>query len=87
MVADLRVQTNKPLSHALCAVTLSSDSCCISLFFSISGFSFDRDHQLYFDDTCVVPERLEGETRKTNKIENKQNARFCLANHLTAHGA
>lgn len=24
------------------------------------GFSFEKDTRLYFDDTCVVPERLEG---------------------------
>lgn len=28
----------------------------------LAGFSFDRDQHLYFDDTCVVPERLEGKT-------------------------
>lgn len=35
--------------------------------FSIPGFSFDREPQLYFDDTCVVPERLEGKTENTIK--------------------
>lgn len=24
------------------------------------GFSYEKDAQLYFDDTCVVPERMEG---------------------------
>lgn len=24
------------------------------------GFSYEKDTRLYFDDTCVVPERLEG---------------------------
>ncbi|KAF0026923.1 hypothetical protein F2P81_021660 [Scophthalmus maximus] len=28
------------------------------------SFSFDRDPQLYFDDTCVVPERLEGKVKQ-----------------------
>ncbi|XP_041857900.1 ETS translocation variant 5a isoform X1 [Melanotaenia boesemani] len=28
------------------------------------SFSFDRDPQLYFDDTCVVPERLEGKIKQ-----------------------
>ncbi|CAL1583153.1 unnamed protein product [Knipowitschia caucasica] len=28
------------------------------------NFSFDRDSQLYFDDTCVVPERLEGKIKQ-----------------------
>lgn len=30
------------------------------LFFSFPGFSYERDPQQFFDDTCVVPERLEG---------------------------
>lgn len=25
-----------------------------------TGFSYEKDTRLYFDDTCVVPERLEG---------------------------
>lgn len=25
-----------------------------------AGFSYEKDTRLYFDDTCVVPERLEG---------------------------
>ena len=45
---------------------------CISFFLSIAGFSFDRDHQLYFDDTCVVPERLEGKTEKSKKKRKSQ---------------
>ncbi|KAI9518805.1 ETS translocation variant 5 [Dissostichus eleginoides] len=28
------------------------------------SFSFDRETQLYFDDTCVVPERLEGKVKQ-----------------------
>ncbi|KAM9710332.1 LOW QUALITY PROTEIN: ETS translocation variant 5a [Menidia menidia] len=28
------------------------------------GFPFDRDAQLYFDDTCVVPERFEGKIKQ-----------------------
>ncbi|XP_014888167.1 ETS translocation variant 5a isoform X1 [Poecilia latipinna] len=28
------------------------------------GYSYDRDPQLYFDDTCVVPERLEGKIKQ-----------------------
>ncbi|MFT7815076.1 ETS translocation variant 5-like [Arapaima gigas] len=28
------------------------------------GFSFDRDPHLYYDDTCVVPERLEGKVKQ-----------------------
>ncbi|XP_024119728.1 ETS translocation variant 5a [Oryzias melastigma] len=31
---------------------------------SHDSFSFDRDAQLYFDDTCVVPERLEGRIKQ-----------------------
>lgn len=33
-----------------------------NIFFlnSLSGFSYEKDPRLYFDDTCVVPERLEG---------------------------
>ncbi|KAF3694484.1 ETS translocation variant 5 [Channa argus] len=32
------------------------------------NFSFDRDHQLYFDDTCVVPERLEGKVKQEPSV-------------------
>ncbi|XP_072253636.1 LOW QUALITY PROTEIN: ETS translocation variant 5a [Leuresthes tenuis] len=32
------------------------------------GFSFDRDPQLYFDDTCVVPERLEGKIKQEPSV-------------------
>ncbi|KFZ65300.1 ETS translocation variant 5, partial [Podiceps cristatus] len=28
------------------------------------GFSYEKDTQLYFDDTCVVPERLEGKVKQ-----------------------
>ncbi|XP_041834947.1 ETS translocation variant 5-like isoform X2 [Melanotaenia boesemani] len=28
------------------------------------GFAFDRDPLLYFDDTCVVPERMEGKVKQ-----------------------
>ncbi|KAM4731358.1 ETS translocation variant 5a isoform 2-T3 [Anableps anableps] len=28
------------------------------------SYSYDRDPQLYFDDTCVVPERLEGKIKQ-----------------------
>ncbi|XP_037542681.1 ETS translocation variant 5a [Nematolebias whitei] len=28
------------------------------------GYSFDKDPQVYFDDTCVVPERLEGKIKQ-----------------------
>lgn len=38
------------------------------LFSSVPGFSFDRDAQLYFDDTCVVPERLEGKEKNKSSI-------------------
>ncbi|XP_077473433.1 ETS translocation variant 5a isoform X2 [Stigmatopora argus] len=33
-----------------------------------SDSPFDRDHQLYFDDTCVVPERLEGKIKQEPSI-------------------
>lgn len=32
------------------------------------NFSFDRDSQLYFDDTCVVPERLEGKIKQEPSV-------------------
>ncbi|KAM8855535.1 ETS translocation variant 5a isoform 2-T3 [Spinachia spinachia] len=32
------------------------------------SFSFDRDTQLYFDDTCVVPERLEGKVKQEPSV-------------------
>ncbi|XP_025022262.1 ETS translocation variant 5 isoform X2 [Python bivittatus] len=28
------------------------------------GFSYEKDAQLYFDDTCVVPERMEGKVKQ-----------------------
>ncbi|NXD79560.1 ETV5 protein, partial [Halcyon senegalensis] len=31
---------------------------------SHDGFSYEKDTQLYFDDTCVVPERLEGKNQE-----------------------
>ncbi|NXG71400.1 ETV5 protein, partial [Baryphthengus martii] len=31
---------------------------------SHDGFSYEKDTQLYFDDTCVVPERLEGKVKQ-----------------------
>lgn len=33
--------------------------CSLKAFFLL-GFSYEKDTRLYFDDTCVVPERLEG---------------------------
>uniref|UniRef100_A0AAQ4NU07 ETS variant transcription factor 5a n=1 Tax=Gasterosteus aculeatus aculeatus TaxID=481459 RepID=A0AAQ4NU07_GASAC len=32
------------------------------------SFSFDRDAQLYFDDTCVVPERLDGKVKQEPSV-------------------
>ncbi|KAG7219721.1 hypothetical protein INR49_018884 [Caranx melampygus] len=32
------------------------------------SFSFDRDPPLYFDDTCVVPERLEGKIKQEPSV-------------------
>jgi len=58
-----------PLSH-ITSLQLWLAKIILSFFFLILqylcflslpvDFSFDRDQQLYFDDTCVVPERLEG---------------------------
>ncbi|KAL8187623.1 UNVERIFIED_CONTAM: ETS translocation variant 5 [Gekko kuhli] len=31
---------------------------------SHDGFSYEKDARLYFDDTCVVPERLEGKVKQ-----------------------
>ncbi|NXJ76767.1 ETV5 protein, partial [Trogon melanurus] len=31
---------------------------------SRDGFSYEKDTRLYFDDTCVVPERLEGKVKQ-----------------------
>ncbi|XP_068548136.1 ETS translocation variant 5 isoform X1 [Anas acuta] len=31
---------------------------------SHDGFSYEKDTRLYFDDTCVVPERLEGKVKQ-----------------------
>uniref|UniRef100_A0A3B3UFH4 ETS variant transcription factor 5a n=1 Tax=Poecilia latipinna TaxID=48699 RepID=A0A3B3UFH4_9TELE len=39
---------------SLCAVGGLGEEC----------YSYDRDPQLYFDDTCVVPERLEGKIKQ-----------------------
>ncbi|XP_069577119.1 ETS translocation variant 5a isoform X2 [Brachyistius frenatus] len=32
------------------------------------SFSFDRDPQLYFDDTCVVPEKLDGKIKQEPSV-------------------
>lgn len=31
------------------------------------GFPYEKDSRLYFDDTCVVPERLEGKNPALGK--------------------
>uniref|UniRef100_A0A7M4FTX7 ETS variant transcription factor 5 n=1 Tax=Crocodylus porosus TaxID=8502 RepID=A0A7M4FTX7_CROPO len=35
---------------------------------SHDGFSYDKDARLYFDDTCVVPDRLEGKVKQEPTI-------------------
>lgn len=35
-------------------------------FHLFPGCSFDREPQLYADDTCVVPEKLEGKADSKN---------------------
>lgn len=42
--------------------------------FPFPGFSFERDPQQFFDDTCVVPERLEGKTEYINTEFNQLNS-------------
>uniref|UniRef100_A0A8D0F1C3 ETS variant transcription factor 5 n=1 Tax=Strix occidentalis caurina TaxID=311401 RepID=A0A8D0F1C3_STROC len=37
---------------------------CSPRIFSLLGFSYEKDTRLYFDDTCVVPERLEGKVKQ-----------------------
>ncbi|NXI40868.1 ETV5 protein, partial [Galbula dea] len=32
------------------------------------GFSYEKDTRLYFDDTCVVPERLEGKVKQETTL-------------------
>ncbi|XP_052461882.1 ETS translocation variant 5 isoform X1 [Carassius gibelio] len=39
-----------------------------SFYQSHENFSFERDQQLYFDDTCVVPERLEGKLKQEPSV-------------------
>uniref|UniRef100_A0A672T6U8 ETS translocation variant 5-like n=1 Tax=Sinocyclocheilus grahami TaxID=75366 RepID=A0A672T6U8_SINGR len=39
-----------------------------SFYQNHENFSFDRDQQLYFDDTCVVPERLEGKVKQEPSV-------------------
>uniref|UniRef100_A0A671K237 ETS translocation variant 5-like n=1 Tax=Sinocyclocheilus anshuiensis TaxID=1608454 RepID=A0A671K237_9TELE len=39
-----------------------------SFYQNHENFSFDRDRQLYFDDTCVVPERLEGKVKQEPSV-------------------
>lgn len=50
-----------------------------------AGFSYEKDTRLYFDDTCVVPERLEGKNlapeeacRGTGAYGGCGNAGICL---------
>lgn len=43
-------------------------------FFSFPGFSYERDPQQFFDDTCVVPERLEGKIEYINSEFNQLNS-------------
>lgn len=38
----------------------SGGALCSPRVFFLVGFSYEKDTRLYFDDTCVVPERLEG---------------------------
>uniref|UniRef100_A0A8C7D2Q3 ETS variant transcription factor 5a n=1 Tax=Oncorhynchus kisutch TaxID=8019 RepID=A0A8C7D2Q3_ONCKI len=47
----------RPHSHALANVSLSH----------ITGFSF-RELHLYYDDTCVVPDRLEGKVKQEPSV-------------------
>ncbi|XP_051999042.1 ETS translocation variant 5-like isoform X3 [Xyrauchen texanus] len=39
-----------------------------SFYQNHENFSFDRDQQLYYDDTCVVPERLEGKVKQESPV-------------------
>ncbi|XP_021334288.1 ETS translocation variant 5a isoform X2 [Danio rerio] len=39
-----------------------------SFYQNHENFSFDREQQLYFDDTCVVPERLEGKVKQEPSV-------------------
>lgn len=43
-------------------------------FFAFPAFSYERDPQQFFDDTCVVPERLEGKTEYINSEFNQLNS-------------
>lgn len=49
-------------------------------FSSFPGFSYERDPQQFFDDTCVVPERLEGKNEHINSEFNQLN-RVILQKH------
>lgn len=39
------------------------------------GFSYEKDTRLYFDDTCVVPERLEGKNPAPEEVWGVTRAR------------
>ncbi|XP_060785927.1 ETS translocation variant 5a isoform X3 [Neoarius graeffei] len=39
-----------------------------SFYQSQESFSFDRDQHFYYDDTCVVPERLEGKVKQEPSV-------------------
>uniref|UniRef100_A0AAR2L1Y0 ETS domain-containing protein n=1 Tax=Pygocentrus nattereri TaxID=42514 RepID=A0AAR2L1Y0_PYGNA len=39
-----------------------------SFYQNHENFSFDRDQHLYYDDTCVVPERLEGKVKQEPSV-------------------
>lgn len=54
----------------------SSNNRCVCFLLLPIDFSFDREQQLYFDDTCVVPERLEG------KISHRVMYRFKSTSSL-----
>lgn len=41
---------------------------CVVFLLKLSGFTYEKDPRLYFDDTCVVPERLEGKTPIYNSV-------------------
>ncbi|XP_069567900.1 ETS translocation variant 5-like isoform X2 [Brachyistius frenatus] len=52
---DSEVQTCQSSSFGKSSVLFQSNT---------AGFSHDREPRLYYDDTCVVPERLEGKVKQ-----------------------
>lgn len=52
----------EPVSFTVLVFLSSAPSPALNRTSPSAGFGYDREPRLFFDDTCVVPDRLEGET-------------------------